>query len=62
MQFFRDSAVTMLYWEGDIKIKKGDGMYGYYDNRDINTKFDSNKVKDWNNKILFKFGSNPQKL
>jgi ubiquinone/menaquinone biosynthesis C-methylase UbiE len=60
MQWFRDSAITMLYWEGDIKIKKGNGIYGYDDNRDIKSTFDSNKIEDWNHKFLFKFGSNPK--
>ena len=58
MMFFRDSIITCLYWEDNIPIKKGDGIYNYNDNRDLNLVFDSNKIDDWNHKFLFKFGSN----
>lgn len=57
MMFFRDSIITSLYWEDNIVIKKGDGIYKYNDNRDLNLVFDSNIAKDWNHKFLFKFGS-----
>ena len=57
MAFFRDSILTRLYWENDISIKKGDGIYKYNDNRDLNFVFDSNNEKDWNHKFLFKFGA-----
>ena len=57
MAFFRDSIITRLYWEDDISIKKGDNIYTYNDNRDLNFVFDGNKQKDWNHKFLFEFGS-----
>lgn len=57
MMFFRDSAITMLYWENDIPIIKGDGIYNYNDNRDLNMTFDSNTIDDWNGKFMFHFGS-----
>ena len=58
MMFFRDSMITCLYWEDDIPIKNGDGIYKYNNNRgDLNLIFDSNREKDWNHKFLFKFGS-----
>lgn len=53
MAWFRDSIVTQLYWENTIEIKKGDGIYTYNDNRNINFKYDSNKE----NRKMFKFGS-----
>jgi len=57
MAFFRDSIITRLYWENDISIKKGDGIYKYNDNRNIDFVYNSNNQRDWNNKFLFKFGT-----
>jgi len=57
MAFFKDSILTRLYWENDIPIIKGDGIYTYNDNRDLNFVFDSNSKKDWNHNFLFEFGS-----
>ena len=57
MAWFRDSIITQLYWEDKIPIERGDGIYKYNDNRDINFKFDSNTIQDWNHKTLFSFGN-----
>jgi len=56
MLFFRDSMITQLYWEDNIEVKIGDGIYNYYDNRDIDETYDSNQISDWNGKYLFEFG------
>jgi len=56
MAWFRDSILTQLYWEDDIQIKRGSGVYTYNNNRNIDFKYDSNNI-DWNNNFLFKFGS-----
>jgi len=53
MAWFRDSIVTQLYWEDDITLTRGEGIYTYNDNRDINFKYDINKE----NRKMFKFGS-----
>ena len=57
MAWFRDSIITQLYWENTIPLKMGDGIYRYNDNRDIDFKYNSNEVQDWNNKWRFEFGS-----
>ena len=57
MTWFRDSIITQLYWEDDIPLEKGTGIYNYNDNRDINFTYDSNNIKDWNHRCLFEFGS-----
>ena len=57
MAWFRDSIITQLYWEDNISIEKGSGIYNYNDNRNINFVFDSNKIEDWNHRFLYKFGS-----
>ena len=57
MQWFKDSIITQLYWEDSIPIVKGSGIYGYYDNRDLDYYYDSNKISNWNGKTLFKFGT-----
>ena len=57
MEWFRDSIITQLYCEDSITIERGDGIYKYNDNRDINFQYDSNGITDWNHKTLFRFGS-----
>tara|TARA_Y100001980_G_C14356122_1_gene165565 strand:+ start:269 stop:583 length:315 start_codon:yes stop_codon:yes gene_type:complete len=57
MAWFRDSIITQLYWEDTFPLKYGDGIYRYNDNRDINFEYNSNEIKDWNNKWRFTFGS-----
>lgn len=56
MMFFRDTIITQLYWEDDFELTLGDGVYRYYDNRDIDETYDSNQIDDWNGKYLFEFG------
>jgi len=56
MAWFRDSIITQLYWEDKITIERGNGIYKYNDNRDIDFKYDSNNIIDWNHRTLFKFG------
>lgn len=56
MVFFRDTIVTQLYWEDNVEIKMGNGIYRYYDNRDIDETYDSNQISDWDGKYLFEFG------
>ena len=56
MAWFRDSIITQLYWEENIPIEIGDGIYKYNDNRDINFEYNSNEIKDWNHRTLFNFG------
>ena len=57
MAWFRNSIITQLYWEDSIAIERGYGIYKYNDNRDIDFKYDSNDITDWNHKTLFRFGT-----